>query len=165
MKQPKQNKALKYFITSLLLLVLVAHYSGNFDSALQQSSPSFASSEIERPRHIVVSDKARQHILYGDASGGGHIYGANKPCKSEFPQDWDAQEIISTVEKLAANDNLNWRREDNGYYVTEAFEDDVKIRVVLGNQQEQVITAYPLNQKRNPCDKPPKGAANDNYNR
>jgi len=100
---------------------------------------------------VIISDSRVQHILYGDGKGGGHRYGAGVPCKSEFPQDWDDQKIISVTRKIAANDNLPWERQNNGYYVTESYEDDIRVRVVKGPQKQRVITAYPTNVKRNPC--------------
>ena len=108
-----------------------------------------------------IDASSARHILYGDKNGGGHKYGANKPCKSEFPQDWDDVRIIKTIDKIAANDNLDWEQQDNGYYVAETMEGTLKIRVVLDRERDDVITAYPLNVRRNYC--PP--SANDNYNR
>lgn len=144
-----RNKALKYFIVSLLLIGLLALYNGEF------TAPEHA------PGEFTLSNRAKTHILYGDGSGGGHKYGVGKPCKSEFPQEWDDADIIETVERIAANDNLDWRQEGNGYFVSEAMDDDLKIRVVMNGEQNRVITAYPINVPRNPCPK----AANDNYNR
>jgi len=100
---------------------------------------------------VIISDSRVRHILHGDGKGGGHLYGTGAPCKSEFPQSWDAGKVIDVTRKIAANDNLPWKRQNNGYYVTEAFEGDVKVRVVKGPQKQRVITAYPTNVKRNPC--------------
>ncbi|GJL84705.1 MAG: hypothetical protein DHS20C02_04800 [Micavibrio sp.] len=116
---------------------------GDFEQISDSSSPT-------------ISPERRIHILYGDKTGGGHKFGSNKPCKSEFPQDWDENEILETVRLIAANDNADWRQEDNGYFVTEKTENDVKVRVVLGPDKQRVITAYPTNLPRNPC------PANDN---
>ena len=104
-------------------------------------------------RDIVITAERRGHILYGDAKGGGHLYGVNRPCKSEFPASWDAAEIIQTVRQIAANDNLSWQQQNNGYYVAEDEHKSIDVRVVLGPQQTKVITAYPVNVKRNPCPK------------
>jgi hypothetical protein len=104
-----------------------------------------------------LSEDRRVHILYGDDYGGGHHHSANKPCKSEFPESWDERKIIKTVQQLAANDNAPWRQEDNGYYVAEHPYEDLKIRVVLDREADDIVTAYPVNVKRNPCE-----AANDN---
>jgi filamentous hemagglutinin len=98
-----------------------------------------------------VSPEREQHILYGDATGGGHLHGIGKPCKSEFPASWDAKEIISKVRNTAANDNINWRRERNGYHVAERMIGNVRVRIVLDEGKDDVVTAYPLNLPRNPC--------------
>ncbi|MEM8832904.1 MAG: EndoU domain-containing protein [Pseudomonadota bacterium] len=104
----------------------------------------------------LISEQRRTHILYGDATGGGHLYGTGKPCKSEFPKHWNEDTIIKEVELIAANDNLNWEQQRNGYYVTEQKVGSLNVRVVKGRNNEQVITAYPTNVPRNPC------PANDN---
>lgn len=100
------------------------------------------------------------HILYGDQTGGGHLHSVGKPCKSEFPADWDKKEIIDTIRSLAANDNADWEQQGNGYYVSEFVEGQIRIRIVIDSKKESVITAYPVNVKRNPC--PVPAAANDN---
>ncbi|AEP09213.1 EndoU domain-containing protein [Micavibrio aeruginosavorus] len=108
---------------------------------------------------IRISEPAIQHILYGDNYGGGHLHGANVPCKSEFPSDWSADDVINTVRTMTANDNQDWRKEDNGYHVGENTIRGVRVRVVLDRDGDDVITAYPLNTRRNPC---PRTANNDN---
>jgi hypothetical protein len=108
----------------------------------------------------VVTAQRKQHILYGDEKGGGHLYGTGHACKSEFPADWNADKVIQTIETQAANDNLSWRQQDNGYFVADAPVDQLKIRIVLDSQKKTVITAYPVNVARNPCP-----AANDNRRR
>ena len=99
----------------------------------------------------VISPQRRVHILYGDKTGGGHRHGAGKPCKSEFPADWSDDAIIETIEHIAANDNLDWKKQRNGYYVTEKNVEGLRVRVVKGRDAESVITAYPTNVKRNAC--------------
>jgi len=116
---------------------------------------------LNKPRDSIdLSDKAKTHILYGNETGGGHLYGIGIPCKSEFPQDWTAEKIITTTKQIAANDNLSWERQRNGYYVAEQTIDGLDVRVVLDREKDGVITAYPTNVPRNPC--PNRPAANDN---
>ncbi|NCT40055.1 MAG: EndoU domain-containing protein [Alphaproteobacteria bacterium] len=100
---------------------------------------------------VIISKDRAAHILHGDGVAGGHLYGTGTPCKSEFPEEWDDKRILDVTRKIAANDNLQWKRESNGYYVTEALEGDVRVRVVIGPQKQRVITAYPVNVARNPC--------------
>lgn len=120
----------------------------------QEDQTPQAKEEFNRASHI--SEQRAQHILYGDATGGGHLYGVGKPCKSEFPKHWNEQTILKEVELIAANDNLNWEQQRNGYYVTEQRVGTVNVRVVKARNAEDVITAYPTNVQRNPC------PANDN---
>ncbi len=142
------SNPLRYFIITALLIGGLAYYNGDLD---QINTPAISSDPT-------ISPQRRIHILHGDKTGGGHKFGAGKPCKSEFPQDWDENEILETVTMIAANDNADWRQEDNGYHVTEQTENNVKVRVVLGPNKQRVITAYPTNVPRNPCP-----AANDNW--
>ncbi len=111
---------------------------------------------------VTVSEARKEHILQGDRTGGGHKFGTGKPCKSEFPKEWNSDEIIATVERIASNDNLPWSKQRNGYYTAEEMVDGVKVRVVLNGRRDDVITAYPTNLERNPC--PTPTLANDNYN-
>ena len=114
---------------------------------------------IKRTKSFKLSHRAKTHILYGDRSGGGHKFGIGKPCKSEFPQEWDEQEIIQAVEHIAANDNIDWHKQKNGYFITNQKYEKLQIRVVMSADKTEVITAYPTNVQRNYC--PPK-PANDN---
>ncbi|MBI1215993.1 MAG: RhsD protein [Alphaproteobacteria bacterium] len=99
----------------------------------------------------VLDAQHRRHILYGDAHGGGHLHGMGKPCKSEFPASWSADVVIATVTRDAANDNLPWRLEDNGYEVADVNEGGVVIRIVIDRGENEIITAYPVNMPRNAC--------------
>ncbi|QQG37212.1 MAG: EndoU domain-containing protein [Micavibrio aeruginosavorus] len=118
-----------------------------------------ASSLPPRPETApVLTAQGRQHLLYGDERGGGHLHGAGRPCKSEFPASWDAAAVIDRVQNIAANDNINWRQQDNGYHVAEQTIDDIRVRVILNQDQSRIITAYPTNVPRNPC---PAKPAND----
>ena len=106
-----------------------------------------------------ISKEAQAHILHGDKSGGGHMFGTGKPCKTEFPKDWNEAEIIGTIRKVAANDNLKWKKQRNGYYTATDKIDDVKVRVVLDKERDDIVTAYPVNVKANACKARPARSA------
>ena len=109
------------------------------------------------PAHApVLSDVRKQHLLYGNATGGGHLHGVGHACESEFPADWTADMVVANVMEAAANDNLNWQQQQNGNFVAETMEAGVQIRVVLDNTRSEIITAYPVSLPRNPC---PNGRA------
>lgn len=112
-------------------------------------SPKFAQAvQLGTPE---ISEKAEAHILHGDKKGGGHLYGSANPCKSKFPKDWDEADVLSNVRKVAANDNLKWQKEKNGYYTATDKVDGVKIRVVLDKERDDVVTAYPVTPSANRC--------------
>lgn len=98
-----------------------------------------------------VSQEAREHILHGDKTGGGHLYGTGIACKTEFPKDWNEAAVIGNIKKIAANDNLPWKKEKNGYYTATDKVDGVKVRVVLDKERDDIVTAYPVSGKANAC--------------
>ena len=141
----------------LVFLAFSSNLGWTYDPLRPQDSPRNAVAKLEAleernfegdPR---LSDERIDHILYGDARGGGHHHSANRPCKTEFPKTWDEDKIISTVRQLAANDNAPWRKEENGYYVAEQNYEDLVIRVVLDEEGDDIITAYPTNLEPNDC--------------
>ena len=150
-RRPK--KAFRLFLITVALGGLGAYFN---EKRISEKFPAPAALADDP----LLSEKRVGHILNGDQTGGGHRYGEGAPCKSEFPQNWNDDKILGTIETIAANDNLNWQRQQNGYYVAEKMEDGVKVRVVLDDKRQNIITGYPVNTPRNPC--PP---ANDNFNR
>ena len=136
---------------SLRIVPTIEEHSDE-DVQAEPAANASSSSQITTSREIILTEERVQHILYGDATGGGHIYGAGKPCKSEFPKDWPVTTIVMAIMRTAANDNLDWRQEDNGYYTAEKVWEDVKMRVVLDSNKQEIITAYPINTPRNPCE-------------
>lgn len=100
----------------------------------------------------VITAAAEKHILYGNKhGGGGHLHGQGKSCKSEFPAKWDAKKVIATVRQEAANDNIAWKKSDNGYETAEANVEGVRIRIVLNGKRNEIVTAYPVGGRRNTC--------------
>jgi len=63
-----------------------------------------------------ISPQRREHILHGDATGGGHMHGAGKPCKSEFPEHWDEEishgnnnaTVTTSQNKKSARSKFAW---------------------------------------------------------
>lgn len=105
---------------------------------------------------VLTTDRLR-HITDGDRRGGGHLYGTGAPCKSEFPASWSREKIARDIPLLAANDNIAWQPSRNGYVTAETrTADGLNIRIVVDPQDNEIVTAYPTNVKRNPC------PANDN---
>ena len=154
---PKRRRGLLI----ILIFFLMTMWSDDVWNFLQgKEYPPFQQELIENDS-IIITTRAQKHILQGDDHGGGHLYGTGKPCKSEFPEEWDSVIILSTIKKVAANDNVDWKQQINGYYIGEQSVNGVRVRVVLDNDKESVVTAYPVNLPRNPCPDP----ANDNQSR
>ncbi len=111
------------------------------------------------PSTNVASAQRTQHILHGDATGGGHMWpgGAGK---TPFPQDWDANKIMNVTSDLATNPNLLWKPQtgNGGLYTNKGkpsrflvtdtngnlpVVDGVPIRVIIEPAGEGIITSYP----------------------
>ncbi len=142
----------KTFPLLALVVTLILSAAALLD---QRSDPVALDPSGDEP---ALTRQSEIHILYGDDRGGGHLHGTGKPCKSEFPADWDKQDVIDNVKKIAANDNLSWEEQSNGYHVAEQMVDDIEVRVVLNRDRTRIVTAYPTNVQRNACPR----AANDN---
>lgn len=141
----KRKAVFSIFLAGLAVLLLAVDMLKHPQGPLPELTP-------------VLSSYAEKHMLYGDDRGGGHLHGIGKACKSEFPAHWEASEVISHVKNIAANDNLDWEKQKNGYHVAEEMIEKVRVRVVLNKDKTKIVTAYPTNVKRNPCPEP----ANDN---
>ncbi len=126
--------------------IVISYFYYDVGGSAPSPNPSYVSSDAPK-----LTARAKEHLLYGDGSGGGHRHSVGTPCKSEFPSYWDEDKILNTVEMIAANDNLDWRRESNGYDVAESTEDKVRVRVVVDPARNEIVTAYPTNLPRNPC--------------
>jgi hypothetical protein len=82
------------------------------------------------------------HILDGDATGGGHRYGAGKPGKTEFPANWDEDKIIDSILSVARwPDSASPQR--NGRWLVEGVRDQVALAAVIV-ADGRIWTAYPL---------------------
>ena len=150
MKRLLTRKNALLLLVAIVGLIYQTYFPTESGAPPPQHSQTITTSKIE-----ISSDRAR-HILYGDHKGGGHRYGAGKPCKSEFPESWNDEKILQTTARIAANDNLNWQKQRNGYHVTQKMIEGINVKVVLSRDQKTIITAYPTNRPRNPC------PANDN---
>ena len=96
---------------------------------------------------ILTDAKAAQHILDGDATGGGHRFGTGASGKSEFPASWSDNKILHEVSDVAT-DPLASHTKQGGRTVSEGVRDGVTIRVV--SDGKRIITAYPVGGSRNP---------------
>lgn len=111
------------------------------------------------PATNLASPQRTQHILHGDATGGGHLW-PGSAGKTPFPQNWDANKVMNTTSDLATNPNLSWKPQTgNGGLYTKSGKparfvltdangnlpvvDGVPVRVIIEPAGEGIITAYP----------------------
>ncbi|MEO1985232.1 MAG: hemagglutinin repeat-containing protein [Martelella sp.] len=112
------------------------------------------------PSTNVANAQRTQHILYGDGpNSGGHLW-PGQAGKTPFPQDWDANKVMSTVSDIATDPNLLWKPQSGSgglytkagnparFIVTDSngnlpVVDGVPVRVVIEPAGEGIITAFP----------------------
>ncbi len=107
----------------------------------------------------VASDQRTQHILYGDSTGGGHLW-PGSPGKTSFPETWDANKVMFVTSDLATNPDMLWKPlTGNGGMYTNAGNparflvtdingnlpvvDGIPVRVIIEPAGEGIITSYP----------------------
>ena len=91
---------------------------------------------------ISINAKREKHILYGNETGGGHLW-PGRQGKSAFPKTWSTKKIIENVKDIVSDLNIRpiWRRGAPGSLVTrtgipsryylEGIRDGVRIRVIV----------------------------------
>lgn len=102
----------------------------------------------------LASPQRTQHILLGDATGGGHLW-PGQAGKSTFPQSWSADRVMHNVSDLATDPAANWAQQTGkaGAQFTksgqpvrwkvEGVRDGVCIVCIVEPHGEGIITAFP----------------------
>jgi hypothetical protein len=101
------------------------------------------------PDYVNVASPGRtEHILNGDATGGGHMW-PGAPGKTPFPEDWSGAKIMHEASDVATDPNSTVLSRGGGRTVLTGTRDGVDIRVVVDYNNNDIITAYPTNLPRN----------------
>ena len=104
----------------------------------------------------LAGPRQSKHILYGDATGGGHKFGVKRFLngKSKFPTYWSKKKIMQVVSEVVTDPKSKWIQQTGkpGSFFTKAGEhvkfkvegvfENIKIRVIV--QGEDIITAFPI---------------------
>ncbi|WP_197498383.1 DUF637 domain-containing protein, partial [Cupriavidus gilardii] len=102
----------------------------------------------------LASQQRTKHILFGDATGGGHLW-PGAPGKTAFPATWTKSQIMHNVSDLATDPKAAWTQltgKAGAEYTSkgapvrwavEGVRDGVQIRVIVEPRGEGIITAYP----------------------
>jgi hypothetical protein len=98
------------------------------------------------------------HILFGDATGGGHKFGISRLFngKTKFPATWSSEKIMTAVSDIASDPNLHWKQQTGisgslftksgkpARFVVEGVRSGTNIKVVIEPAGQGIITAHPL---------------------
>ena len=98
----------------------------------------------------LATEQRTTHILYGDASGGGHLW-PGKPGKTPFPEGWSEARIMDEISDIATDPSA-WNNStvQGGQTLLNGWSNGVQIQVVVDTTTGDIITGYPLNLRRNP---------------
>jgi hypothetical protein len=103
----------------------------------------------------LASATRTEHILNGDATGGGHMW-PGAPGKSVFPETWSGSKIMNAISDIATDPNLEWEQitgkdgaefTKNGAPVrfsVAGIRDGIPIKVILEPGGEGIISGYPV---------------------
>ncbi len=143
-------------ILAILALSVLANFVAFFHisiSGLSNAQPptvieQAASSEKDGlAQSFKMTDYRRTHILVGSETGGGHRFGAGKPGKTEFPQNWSDDKIITTIIRIA-NDQSLPMRPSGRYWLRMGEAENLQIRVVLNRERGEIVTGYPVEKRK-----------------
>ncbi len=106
----------------------------------------------------LLPERDKQHILYGDSSGGGHMY-PGKPGKTTYPKHWSGDKIAYEVSDIVTSPTTQWYAQTGtgGQYTNSgkparwvSFEtrDGIRIRTVYEPATGRVVTAFPDNSQQ-----------------
>jgi RHS repeat-associated protein len=104
---------------------------------------------LANPEQVnLASPERTTHILYGDATGGGHLW-PGLPGKTPFPSDWSAMQVMHAISEVVTSPFSTWTPQGARFLITGEFS-GVDIRVIYDPRTDEIITAHPTNLPRNP---------------
>lgn len=100
----------------------------------------------------LISPARQNHILNGDATGGGHKFGAGKN-KPEFPSSWSDKQTFHNILDIATDPNITWKPNSawkgrNDRFIADGIRDNINIRVIIEPKGEGIISGFPLVNKK-----------------
>lgn len=136
-----------FFVAPLALLIAVALlWSTTTATALVVR----ARIATEEESLNLASEARTNHILNGDATGGGHQW-PGLSGKTPFPESWSGARIMNEISDVAT-DPASWNNAvtQGGRTVLTGMRDGVEIRVIVDSSSGEIISGYPTNLPRNP---------------
>jgi hypothetical protein len=103
--------------------------------------------EVKKFVSDLASPKRANHILHGDATGGGHMF-PGKSGKTIFPESWSANKILHEVSDVVSDPSVRWEsnRTVRGLdrFKARGVRDGVEIEVIIEPKGEGIISAWPV---------------------
>ena len=122
----------------------------------QENIKNTAATSIDSTKYTsILSDRDRQHILYGDSSGGGHMY-PGQPGKTTYPKHWSGEKIEHEVSDIVTSPTTKWYAQTGtgGEYTSKGrparwvsyeIRDGIRIKTVYEPATGRIVTAFPDN--------------------
>jgi RHS repeat-associated protein len=104
--------------------------------------------EDESPYVNVASEARTTHILYGDETGGGHLW-PGLAGKTPFPENWSGAKVMNAISDVATNPESSWNIVGSRAVIKGSYE-GVDIQVIYNLQNDEIKTGFPANLPRNP---------------
>jgi hypothetical protein len=101
---------------------------------------------IAGSRSNLVSAAKASHILFGDATGGGHLW-PGRAGKTPFPRSWSPDHVLEVISDIATDPSALIVSQVGGRTVLLGARAGVTIIVVTDGRD--IITGYPVNLPRN----------------
>ena len=93
----------------------------------------------------ITADRLR-HLLYGDATGGGHKVGYGLPGKSKFPAEWSDDEVAEALLGVADATASARRPGRLGRVIVEGGWRGAYIRVIQ-EADGSIVTGFPIGRR------------------
>jgi len=99
----------------------------------------------------LASESRTNHILYGDATGGGHLWPGGSG-KTPFPETWSPDRVMHEISDVATDPVSRFVPGRGGRTIAEGAREGVEIVVVLeaGSRGGGIVTGFSSNLPRNP---------------
>ena len=95
----------------------------------------------------LASPKRANHILHGDATGGGHLF-PGKPGKTVFPESWSGEKIMHETADIVTDPGIQWEvnRTVRGVerFKARGIRDGVEVEVIVEPKGEGIISSWPV---------------------
>lgn len=131
---------------------LAVHGGGTLSSDEVTDTGSTDSGPNGEEKPSLLDDKGEQHVLDGDATGGGHRPGTGNPGKSEFPSNWSDEKIAGEISDVATDPRSTRKPGRAGRTIVEGTRDGIDITVIVepASKGGRIVTGFPTNVPRNP---------------